>query len=129
MRVFGWPEGIGRRRLRLRLVVPESLTVHIASLPGGDQYAGRVSESRGSRGRAAPGGRRPARSEQDRRRRELSQNFLRSDGAAAAQFLRQVDGDPAGLCLEVGAGEGILTERLAAMFGQLIAYEVDPATA
>jgi 23S rRNA (adenine-N6)-dimethyltransferase len=69
------------------------------------------------------------RSARDQRRRELSQNYLRSDGVAAAQFLRQVEPDPGGLCLEVGAGEGILTERLAAMFGQLIAYEVDPAVA
>ena len=67
-------------------------------------------------------------SERDRRRRELSQNYLRSAGAAA-QFLRQVDADPAGLCLEVGAGEGILTEGLASMFRELVAYEIDPAAA
>jgi 23S rRNA (adenine-N6)-dimethyltransferase len=70
---------------------------------------------------------RPVLSERDRRRRELSQNYLRSAGAA--QFLRHVDADPAGLCLEVGAGEGILTERLASMFAELVAYEVDPAAA
>lgn len=71
---------------------------------------------------------RPVLSERDRRRRELSQNCLRSAGAAA-QFLRHVDADPAGLCLEAGAGEGILTERLATMFRELVAYEVDPAAA
>jgi 23S rRNA (adenine-N6)-dimethyltransferase len=70
----------------------------------------------------------PVRSERDRRRRELSQNYLRS-AAAAAQFLRAVDPDPAGLCLEVGAGEGILTEGLATMFRELVAYEVDPGLA
>jgi 23S rRNA (adenine-N6)-dimethyltransferase len=70
----------------------------------------------------------PVRSERDRRRRELSQNYLRS-AAAATQFLRAVDGDPAGLCLEVGAGEGILTAGLAAMFRELVAYEVDPGLA
>jgi 23S rRNA (adenine-N6)-dimethyltransferase len=32
---------------------------------------------------------------------------------------------PDGLCLEVGAGEGILTTRLAAMTGEVIAYEID----
>lgn len=68
----------------------------------------------------------PARSERGRRRRELSQNYLRS-GAAAARFLRAVTVDPDGLCVEVGAGEGILTERLARMCRELVAYEVDPA--
>jgi 23S rRNA (adenine-N6)-dimethyltransferase len=33
--------------------------------------------------------------------------------------------DPDGLCLEVGAGEGILTERLAGMCRELVAYELD----
>jgi 23S rRNA (adenine-N6)-dimethyltransferase len=37
--------------------------------------------------------------------------------------------DPDGLCLEVGAGEGILTTRLAAMYGEVIAYEIDPSLA
>jgi 23S rRNA (adenine-N6)-dimethyltransferase len=69
-----------------------------------------------------------ARSDRDRRRRELSQNYLRSP-AAAATFLRAVDADPAGLCLEVGAGEGILTGGLAAKFRELVAYEIDPALA
>ena len=68
------------------------------------------------------------RTERDRRRRELSQNYLR-DPAAARQFLRAVRAEPAGLCLEVGAGEGILTARLAAMFGEVIAYELDESLA
>jgi len=66
----------------------------------------------------------PARSERDQRRRELSQNYLRPAGAA--QFLRAVSVDPDGLCLEVGAGEGVLTEQLAGKCRELIAYEVDP---
>jgi 23S rRNA (adenine-N6)-dimethyltransferase len=37
--------------------------------------------------------------------------------------------DPAGLCIEVGAGEGILTSRLAGMTGEVIAYEIDKALA
>jgi 23S rRNA (adenine-N6)-dimethyltransferase len=81
--------------------------------PGDHQYAGPVN---------------PPRSDRDRRRRELSQNYLRS-AAAAAQFLRAVDADPGGRCLEVGAGEGILTAGLAAMFGEVTAYEVDPGLA
>jgi 23S rRNA (adenine-N6)-dimethyltransferase len=73
-----------------------------------------------------PGSRsgRPPRTDRDRRRRELSQNYLRSP-AAAEQFLRAVRVDPDGLCLEVGAGEGILTERLAGMCRELVAYELD----
>jgi len=66
------------------------------------------------------------RTEVDRRRRELSQNYLRSP-EAARQFLRLLRLDPAGLCIEVGAGEGILTSRLAAMTGEVIAYEIDQA--
>jgi 23S rRNA (adenine-N6)-dimethyltransferase len=75
-------------------------------------------------------GRRPprlgagGRTDRDRRRRELSQNYLRGP-EAARQFLRAVRSDPKGLCLEVGAGEGILTARLAAMFGEVVAYELD----
>jgi 23S rRNA (adenine-N6)-dimethyltransferase len=63
-----------------------------------------------------------------RRRRELSQNYLRGPDAAR-QFLRAVRLDPDGLCVEVGAGEGILTTRLAAMCREVVAYEVDPALA
>ena len=68
------------------------------------------------------------RAERDRRQRELSQNYLR-DPEAARHFLKAVKADPAGLCLEVGAGEGILTTRLAAMFSEVIAYEVDESLA
>ncbi|HUA42135.1 MAG TPA: ErmE/ErmH/ErmO/ErmR family 23S rRNA (adenine(2058)-N(6))-methyltransferase [Streptosporangiaceae bacterium] len=73
---------------------------------------------RGSGGRSAA----------DQRRREFSQNYLRSP-EAARQFLRAVRLDPAGLCIEVGAGEGILTARLAAMTSEVIAYEIDQALA
>lgn len=69
-----------------------------------------------------------ARADAARRRRELSQNYLRGP-EAARQFLRAVRLDPDGLCVEVGAGEGILTTRLAAMCGEVIAYEVDQALA
>ena len=54
----------------------------------------------------------------------MSQNYLRSP-EAARQFLTAVRLAPDGLCLEVGAGEGILTTRLAAMTGEVIAYEID----
>jgi 23S rRNA (adenine-N6)-dimethyltransferase len=68
------------------------------------------------------------RTDAGRRRRELSQNYLRSP-QAARQFLRAVRLDPDGLCLEVGAGEGILTARLAVMCREVIAYEIDLALA
>ena len=70
------------------------------------------------------GGRTGGRTDRDRRRRELSQNYLRGPDAAR-QFLRAVRLDPDGLCVEVGAGEGILTTRLAAMCREVVAYEVD----
>jgi 23S rRNA (adenine-N6)-dimethyltransferase len=69
-----------------------------------------------------------ARGNAARRRRELSQNYLRGP-EAARQFLRAVRLDPDGLCVEVGAGEGILTTRLASMCSEVIAYEVDQALA
>jgi 23S rRNA (adenine-N6)-dimethyltransferase len=68
------------------------------------------------------------RSDRDRRRRELSQNYLR-DPDAARQFLRAVRLDPDLLCLEVGAGEGILTTRLAARCREVTAYELDATLA
>ncbi len=67
------------------------------------------------------------RSARDQRRRVYSQNFLREEGAR--RFLRLVDLDPRQLCLEVGAGDGALTTRLAAMCDRLIAYEIDKAHA
>jgi 23S rRNA (adenine-N6)-dimethyltransferase len=73
---------------------------------------------------AGGAGRGARRTDRDRRRRELSQNYLRSP-EAARQFLTAVRLAPEGLCLEVGAGEGILTTRLAAMTGEVIAYEID----
>jgi len=67
---------------------------------------------------------RARRTDRDQRRRELSQNYLRSP-EAARQFLTAVRLAPDGLCLEVGAGEGIITTRLAAMTGEVVAYEID----
>lgn len=90
---------------------------------GSRPAAGRAAGPAAS-GRPAGG----ARTDRDRRRRELSQNYLRG-GEAVRQFLREVRLEKDGLCLEVGAGEGALTVRLAAMTGEVIAYEVDEALA
>jgi 23S rRNA (adenine-N6)-dimethyltransferase len=85
----------------------------------------RPETSRSGRSARGTGG---GRTDADRRRRELSQNYLRSP-EAARQFLKAVHLDADGLCIEVGAGEGILTTRLAAMTGEVIAYEIDRALA
>jgi 23S rRNA (adenine-N6)-dimethyltransferase len=77
--------------------------------PGARSAGGRLAAARGDSGR---------------RRRALSQNYLRSPEAARL-FLRAVQLDPDGICVEVGAGEGILTTRLAARSRQVIAYEID----
>jgi len=65
-----------------------------------------------------------ARTERDVRRRILSQNFLREPGAD--RYLELLSVDPALPCVEVGAGSGVLTVRLADRCSQLLAYEVDP---
>ncbi|MFC8297228.1 ErmE/ErmH/ErmO/ErmR family 23S rRNA (adenine(2058)-N(6))-methyltransferase [Micromonospora orduensis] len=70
--------------------------------------------------------RNPRRTERDRSRRVLSQNFL-TDRTALARIIRVADPDPSGLLLEIGAGRGQLTQPLAARCGRLTAYEVDPA--
>ena len=85
-----------------------------------DARSGATAPQHRGRGRATIGGRTDA----DRRRRELSQNYLRGPDAAR-RFLAAVRPDPDGLCLEVGAGEGILTARLATLFAEVLAYEID----
>jgi 23S rRNA (adenine-N6)-dimethyltransferase len=80
--------------------------------------------ARRSRAPRGAGTGRGSRTDADRRRRQFSQNYLRSPEAARL-FLRSVRLEPDGLCLEVGAGEGILTTRLASMTGEVIAYEID----
>ncbi|WP_405793499.1 ErmE/ErmH/ErmO/ErmR family 23S rRNA (adenine(2058)-N(6))-methyltransferase [Streptomyces sp. NBC_01506] len=65
-----------------------------------------------------------ARSQQHRRSRTLSQNFL-TDRATAARVVRAARPDPAGLLLEVGPGKGALTTALAPHCRELRAYEID----
>jgi len=91
-------------------------------------YPGRGARAEPAAGltrRRAPA--RRTRTERDMLRRTLSQNFLRESGAD--HFMSLVADDHVSLAVEVGAGEGILTERLAARYERVLAYEVDPCMA
>ncbi|MEV1285612.1 ErmE/ErmH/ErmO/ErmR family 23S rRNA (adenine(2058)-N(6))-methyltransferase [Micromonospora sp. NPDC049679] len=68
------------------------------------------------------------RTERDRSRRVLSQNFLR-DPAAIEQIVRAARPGPGDLVVEIGAGRGQLTPTLARQAGRVLAYEVDPSLA
>ncbi|MFC7550634.1 ErmE/ErmH/ErmO/ErmR family 23S rRNA (adenine(2058)-N(6))-methyltransferase [Plantactinospora sp. GCM10030261] len=72
---------------------------------------------------------RPARrTERDRSRRVLSQNFL-ADPGALRRVVKAARLGPDDLILEVGAGRGDLTRALAAGCRRLIAYEIDQVLA
>ncbi|MFY1670561.1 ErmE/ErmH/ErmO/ErmR family 23S rRNA (adenine(2058)-N(6))-methyltransferase [Plantactinospora sp. WMMB334] len=58
----------------------------------------------------------------------LGQNFLR-DERTIAQIVTSARPDPAGLLLEVGAGQGALTRELARRCRRVVAYEIDPELA
>lgn len=60
-----------------------------------------------------------------RRRRELSQHFLRK-GALASRLIETSNVSTSDLVLEVGAGRGALTRRLAGCARRVIAIEIDP---
>jgi len=64
------------------------------------------------------------RSERDTRRRTLSQNFLHDKGAVE-WFVDTADLHPDGLVLEVGGGDGIITEHAASRCRELEVYEID----
>lgn len=72
--------------------------------------------------------RREPRGARDTRRRELSQNFLRGK-EAAERFVDTADLRPDGLVLEVGGGEGAITEAAAVRCRKLDVYEIDPVYA
>jgi len=61
-----------------------------------------------------------------RKRRRLGQHFLR-DSRIAQAIVDLADLSRADLCVEIGAGEGALTDLLAARAGRLLALEVDEA--
>jgi 16S rRNA (adenine1518-N6/adenine1519-N6)-dimethyltransferase len=60
------------------------------------------------------------------RRRALGQHFLRDAGIARA-IVELVAPTPGDLVVEIGPGEGALTEALASRAGRTIALEVDRA--
>lgn len=72
-----------------------------------------------------PEPRRTARSQRDHNRRVLSQNFLRNPSAIGL-YLSKVVVEPDELVLEIGAGDGEITERIAPRCRELHAYEIDP---
>lgn len=74
----------------------------------------------------APGGARPPATKADplRAKRSLGQHFLR-DRAALGRIVQAAGLGPADRVLEIGAGDGTLTEALAATGAQVIAVETD----
>lgn len=62
------------------------------------------------------------------RRRALGQHFLR-DAAVARAIVEALGPGPRDLVVEIGPGEGALTEDLARRAGRLVAIEIDPALA
>jgi 16S rRNA (adenine1518-N6/adenine1519-N6)-dimethyltransferase len=60
-----------------------------------------------------------------RPKKHWGQNFLRNRGAVA-RIVDMIEPAPDELVLEIGPGEGVLTEQLAALPNELVAIEIDP---
>lgn len=58
------------------------------------------------------------------RARSLGQNFLR-DERTASRLVQLADGPPDALCVDLGAGKGIVTDAALARRGPVLAIEVD----
>jgi 16S rRNA (adenine1518-N6/adenine1519-N6)-dimethyltransferase len=63
-----------------------------------------------------------------RPKKKWGQNFLRNRGAVA-KIVEAVDAQPGEVILEIGPGEGVLTEKLVELDNPLVAIEIDPALA
>jgi 16S rRNA (adenine1518-N6/adenine1519-N6)-dimethyltransferase len=61
-------------------------------------------------------------------KKHWGQNFLRNRGAVA-KIVEAIDPQPDELVLEIGPGEGVLTEKLAELPNELEAIEIDPELA
>ena len=61
-------------------------------------------------------------------KKKWGQNFLRNRGAVA-KIVEAIDARPDELILEIGPGEGVLTEKLVELPNELEAIEIDPELA
>ena len=61
-------------------------------------------------------------------KRKWGQNFLRNRGAVA-RIVEAVEPQPDELILEIGPGEGVLTEKLAELPNEITVIEIDPELA
>lgn len=61
-------------------------------------------------------------------KKKWGQNFLRNRGAVD-RIVEAVEPRPGELVVEIGPGEGVLTEKLAAVAGDFMAIEIDPELA
>src|SRR5438132_2445568 len=61
-------------------------------------------------------------------KKKWGQNFLRNQGAAS-RIVAAVEPSPDDLILEIGPGEGVLTEKLIAFPNDVTVIEIDPALA
>jgi len=61
-------------------------------------------------------------------KKKWGQNFLRNRGAVE-KIVAAVEPQPGDVIVEIGPGEGVLTEKLAALGNELQAIEIDPALA
>src|SRR5437763_16537613 len=63
-----------------------------------------------------------------RPKKKWGQNFLRNRGAVE-RIVAAVEPQPDELIVEIGPGEGVLTERLIALPNEILAIEIDPELA
>ena len=60
-----------------------------------------------------------------RPKKKWGQNFLRNRGAVE-KIVAAVEPEPDEIVLEIGPGEGVLTEKLVALPNRVMAFEIDP---
>jgi len=63
-----------------------------------------------------------------RPKKKWGQNFLRNRGAVE-RIVAAVEPEPGELIVEIGPGEGVLTERLVSFPNEIVVVEIDPALA